>query len=65
MQLSNHLFPPRHASRRSPSMRNTGRSAARSVGSAELSEQGAVSTPLGMQSWSDYYGELADRFGVQ
>ena len=30
-----------------------------------LAEGGAVTTPLGIQPWGDYYGKLTDRFGVQ
>jgi len=32
---------------------------------ASLSRGGAVTTPLGIQPWGDYYGKLTDRFGVQ
>lgn len=32
---------------------------------ALLSEGGKVTTPLGMQSWGDYYGKFTDQFGVQ
>ncbi|MBL4800118.1 MAG: glyoxalase/bleomycin resistance/extradiol dioxygenase family protein [Oleispira sp.] len=31
----------------------------------KLSEGGQVTTPLGIQSWGDYFGKLTDRFGVQ
>jgi PhnB protein len=30
-----------------------------------LAEEGIVTTPLGIQSWGDYFGKLTDRFGVQ
>jgi PhnB protein len=30
-----------------------------------LAEGGAVTTPLGIQPWGDYYGKLTDQFGVQ
>lgn len=30
-----------------------------------LAEGGKVTTPIGIQSWGDYYGKLTDRFGVQ
>jgi PhnB protein len=30
-----------------------------------LAVGGQVTTPLGVQSWGDYYGKLTDRFGVQ
>jgi PhnB protein len=30
-----------------------------------LAEEGIVTTPLGVQSWGDYFGKLTDRFGVQ
>jgi PhnB protein len=30
-----------------------------------LSEDGEVTTPIGVQPWGDYYGKLTDRFGVQ
>jgi PhnB protein len=30
-----------------------------------LAEAGAVTTPLGIQPWGDYYGKLTDQFGVQ
>ena len=26
---------------------------------------GTITTPLGVQSWGDYFGKLTDRFGVQ
>lgn len=32
---------------------------------ARLAEGGVVTTPLGEQPWSDFYGKLTDRFGVQ
>ena len=32
---------------------------------ARLSEGGTVTTPIGVQPWGDYYGNLTDRFGVQ
>lgn len=32
---------------------------------ALLSDGGRVTTPLGIQSWGDYFGKLTDRFGVQ
>lgn len=32
---------------------------------ARLAEGGRVMTPLAVQPWSDFYGELADGFGVQ
>jgi PhnB protein len=30
-----------------------------------LAEGGAVTTPLDIQPWGDYYGKLTDQFGVQ
>jgi len=30
-----------------------------------LAVGGAITTPLGIQLWGDYYGKLTDRFGVQ
>ncbi|EJL71911.1 hypothetical protein PMI12_04107 [Variovorax sp. CF313] len=30
-----------------------------------LGAGGTITTPLGIQSWGDYYGKLTDRFGVQ
>jgi PhnB protein len=30
-----------------------------------LASRGAVTTPMGMQPWGDYYGKLTDQFGVQ
>jgi PhnB protein len=30
-----------------------------------LAEGGTITTPLGIQSWGDYFGKLTDRFGVQ
>lgn len=32
---------------------------------ALLSKGGAVTTPIGVQLWGDYYGKLTDQFGVQ
>ena len=32
---------------------------------ARLAQGGRVTTPLGLQSWGDYFGKLTDRFGVQ
>ena len=30
-----------------------------------LADGGTVTTPLAVQPWSDFYGKLTDRFGVQ
>jgi PhnB protein len=30
-----------------------------------LAEGGTITTPLGLQSWGDYFGKLTDSFGVQ
>jgi PhnB protein len=30
-----------------------------------LAEGGVITTPLGIQSWGDYFGKLTDKFGVQ
>jgi len=30
-----------------------------------LGDGGNITTPLGIQSWGDYYGKLTDKFGVQ
>lgn len=30
-----------------------------------LAAGGAITTPLGIQPWGDYYGKLTDQFGVQ
>ncbi len=30
-----------------------------------LAEGGTITTPLGLQSWGDFYGKITDRFGVQ
>jgi PhnB protein len=30
-----------------------------------LCEGGRITTPLGVQSWGDYFGKVTDRFGVQ
>jgi PhnB protein len=30
-----------------------------------LAEGGAITTPLGIQPWGDYFGKLTDQFGVQ
>ena len=30
-----------------------------------LAQGGTITTPLGLQSWGDYFGKLTDRFGVQ
>jgi len=32
---------------------------------ARLAEDGVITTPLGIQVWGDFFGKLADRFGVQ
>jgi PhnB protein len=32
---------------------------------SRLAEGGAITTPLGVQPWGDFYGKLTDRFGVQ
>ncbi|SON53633.1 3-demethylubiquinone-9 3-methyltransferase [Hartmannibacter diazotrophicus] len=32
---------------------------------ARLSDNGRVTTPLGVQPWGSYYGKITDRFGVQ